>query len=111
MWYIISREFKKGNKMKLTKNEIDFISKTAEIELWSSYNVVRKSEREFDLNIEGTKEGFGFVGWFPLVVIRLSNWVDLAKFSDYPIMVANGDWSGIRDSSIENIWRMFEIVK
>lgn len=45
--------------------------------------------------------------WLPLALIRASNWPKFSGLSDYPDMVAAGDWSGIRDSSKETI---FEIL-
>ena len=81
--------------------------------------VTRQSNREFDLNLEGTKRsGMGFGAWLPLAIISKSEWPMLARYSDYPDMVAgtwseeaSPDWSGIRDSSEEAIWDMFRRVR
>lgn len=69
----------------------------------------RRSDHPFDVNIEGP----GYRSWLPLAV--LSNYWGiyqdkLALMSSYPSMVLDGDWSGIRDSSEEQIWAMFEYV-
>ncbi len=78
-------------------------------------SIERRSPREFDLGISGQHEKFAtpanYTAWLPLAVIGEANWVELAPHSDYPSMVWDGDWSGIRDSSEEAIWRMFEIVR
>lgn len=78
-------------------------------------SIERRSPREFDLGISGWFAQFStphkFSAWLPLAVIGEANWVELADHSDYPSMVWDGDWSGIRDSSEEAIWRMFEIVR
>ena len=81
-------------------------------------SVRARSEREFDVEFTGTErqsfydgESVNFSAWFPLAVIReMSNWTELSEMSDHPDMVAAGDWSGIRDSSNESIWNMFDQV-
>ncbi len=81
-------------------------------------HVRARSEREFDIEFTGTArqsfydgEPVDFSAWFPLFLIReMTNWTELADMSDHPDMVAAGDWSGIRDSSKESIWKMFDIV-
>lgn len=80
----------------------------------------RRSEREFDISIEGTRpleygtsqEPMKFSGWLPLSIIRLSNWSagEIRRLSDYPDMVKSGDWSGIRDSSNNSHWCMFAVA-
>ena len=82
--------------------------------------VFRKSEREFDIEIEGEApsvlkgkrhEMFPFTAWLPLYSIReCLNWTreEIAWMTDYPKMVMAGDWSGVRDSSHEKIWAIFQ---
>jgi hypothetical protein len=75
--------------------------------------VTRRSHHAFDFRINGTyrtEHGneFPFSAWFPLLAIReLTQWTKLARESDYPQMVVEGDWSGIRDSGEAKIWAMF----
>ncbi len=84
--------------------------------------IERRSQREYDISIEGkhyfdspTKPGerveVGFSAWLPLMCIRdLLNWCqwDIAEMTSYPSMTAAGDWSGVRDSEPEYIWEIFE---
>jgi len=79
--------------------------------------VSRRSDREFDLSLEGRfgkdypyMGGVAFSAWLPLLAIReLTQWAgdDVAGCTDYPDMVAEGDWSGVRDSDPETIWAIF----
>ena len=69
--------------------------------------MVRRSEREFDISFVTENRQ----AWLPLSLIRTFNWETLADMSDIPEMVREGDWSGIRDSSDDTIWKMFEKVK
>lgn len=51
-----------------------------------------------------------FLAWLPLHAIKeLTNWTseEIAYMSDYPDMAMEGDWSAIRDSSLEKIWQIF----
>ena len=74
--------------------------------------VKRNSARVFDLKVMGRSQARGeFSAWLPMWAIRsLVKWTsrEVAAASDYPEMVADGDWSGIRDSSHETIWLIFE---
>jgi len=78
-----------------------------EITVW------RASQREFDLKIGGKCRvpdaglDHAFGAWLPLMAISQLNWPKFADESDYPNMVENGDWSGIRDSDTTKIWAMF----
>lgn len=70
---------------------------------------------EFDIHFSGEYESHGskypFSAWLPLSCIReLTTWTvrEIAAMSDYPNMVATGDWSGIRDSSEETRWAIFD---
>lgn len=80
------------------------------------HKVERRSEREFDLSLEGEKDwGLSkpvrFSAWLPLSAIReFTNWPDprIGSMADYPGMATGGDWSGIRDSDPETIWAIFE---
>lgn len=74
--------------------------------------VHRISAREYDVHVEYHNTNFSCrsCGWLPLMIIRDSHWIDLAPLSDYPEMVKEGDWSGIRDSSNGKIWMMLDVV-
>lgn len=73
--------------------------------------ITRKSEREFDLQIKGKAE-YGFEAWLPLSMIRHITWTtaEIAMMTDYPQMVVNGDWSGVRDSGTEKIWAIVDKI-
>lgn len=84
------------------------------------FRVSRRSEREYDLSVTGgTRVMFAepmdhvvrFSAWLPLATIRETNWTRYAQMSDYPVMVEHGDWSGIRDSDAETVWRIFEVAR
>lgn len=76
--------------------------------------ITRNTERPFDLSMEGEMtKGVHcrFGAWLPLTCIReLTVWTqhEIAGMSDYSDMVRSGDWSGIRDSSPDSIWAIFE---
>lgn len=74
--------------------------------------IERKSDKEFDIHLESHDGTWSFAAWLPLATIRESTWTrrEIAEASDYPGMVLDGDWSGIRDSSEEKIWNMFRIA-
>ena len=79
--------------------------------------VISRSDRLYDIRVEGIcrmddlSEPVRFSAWLPLAAIRaLVPWrrPEVARMTDYPEMVLAGDWSGVRDSSDERIWRIFE---
>ncbi len=79
--------------------------------------ITRRSARPYDLTIEGrygyghAMQGIGFSAWLPLGALHALEAKDYARavrMSDYPEM--GGDWSGIRDSTPETIWRMFNVL-
>ena len=77
--------------------------------------VTKLSKKEYDIDFEGIEytEMFGkiiFSSYLPLHIIKKSDWTNFTYLSDYPEMVLEGDWSGIRDSSEDKIWKMFENV-
>jgi hypothetical protein len=77
-------------------------------------NIERKTDQDFDLLISGKEYGgHKFTAWVPLLVIARANWTDprIWKIQDGygapGFKPAQGfDWSGIRDSEEETIWRM-----
>lgn len=100
----------------MTKNETQLIAKLAKKEDWQDYEVTRRSEREYDLSIEG-KYGKNnkylsgtFSAWLVLAAIReLTLWTspEIASMTDHPDMCEEGDWSGMRDSNPEALWAIF----
>lgn len=94
---------------------VDRIVKKCHIE---NLEVSRRSDREYDLTLEGGyapdalyMAGVAFSAWLPLMAIReLTQWPSesIASLTDYPEMVMEGDWSGVRDSSTETIWFIFD---
>ena len=75
--------------------------------------VSRKSDREFDISYNAySGENYTISAWLPLASIHaFVTWPSkqVAKLSDYPDMVMAGDWSGIRDSSEDKIWNIFNL--
>ena len=72
-------------------------------------SVERKSDRDYDVSVICTSDLAGFTLWLPLGAVReLTLWTghEIASMTDYPEM-AEGDWSGVRDSSSETIWKIF----
>ena len=100
--------------MKLTKNETRLINTLAIKGGWikDSLEIDRNSSKEYDLLINGKNDLCDFSAWLPLSTISQANWPEYAMLSTYPEMVAEGDWSGIRDSDPDAIWNMFsEAIK
>jgi hypothetical protein len=97
--------------MKLSCNEMQIIGWISEEYVnWKVQEVERKSDREYDLRITGTQDGHNFAAWLPLASINyLVDWTNprIAILTDYPEMAMSGDWSGVRDSSEEKIWKIF----
>jgi len=79
----------------------------------------RRSDREFDLSIEGVKhygsspeQTVRFTAWLPLAAIStLTNWASwqVGELTDYPEMTAGGDWSGVHDTSPSGVWTIFDL--
>lgn len=98
------------NPLSLAPMEIDLLNRFKD----SVEHVERRSRRIFDLTIKGTelidRRPYQFSAWAPLKAIaELTRWTspEIARMTDYPEMVREGDWSGIRDSSNEKIWAIF----
>jgi len=99
----------------MTPNEKNLIELIKNIK---AEKVERISDREYDLRIEGKYSekdkympGVAFSAWLPLLAIReLVPWTDneVASRTDHPEMCEQGDWSGMRDSSKETLWLIFE---
>lgn len=100
--------------MKLTHRECRLIELLRVAQQWTTFEVERKTDREYDLAINGksTKYGSegGFSAWAILAAIQgLTDWTrpSVAGMSDYPDMAMGGDWSGIRDTDDGKLWAMF----
>jgi hypothetical protein len=110
----------------LTANEravLDRIAATmaSRDEILEIVTIERKSEREYDVRFDATVDApslanpaqrfsYSMGGWLPLGFIReCTVWTSrrIASLTDYPEMAAEGDWSGVRDSSTEAIWNIF----
>ena len=96
----------------VTEAERELIRKVGQKESWAHIETVERfSPRTYDIGLSGQYQAGpgvadGFSAWLPLATIRAGNWPRLASLSNYPRMVRQGDWSGIRDSSEEAIWDM-----
>lgn len=102
----------------MTPNEKKIVARLVEKCHLADLKVSRRSDREYDLTLEGRygKDsshvvGVAFSAWLPLLAIReLTFWPseEIASCTNYPDMAMEGDWSGVRDSEPENIWFIFE---
>lgn len=101
----------------MNPNEQKMVDRLAEKAHLTNLSVSRRSEREYDLILEGNfgkgspMAGCAFTGWLPLFAIReLTEWPSeaIASLTDYPDMVMEGDWSGVRDSDPDTIWFIFD---
>ena len=67
------------------------------------------SEDEFVLHYTGKVKGMNFSATLLLACIReLTPWPQLGWMTDYPQMVEQGDWSGVRDSDENRLWEIFQ---
>lgn len=102
----------------MTPNEKSIIERLSAQCHLEDIKVSRRSEREYDLTLEGRygksapyMAGVAFSAWLPLMAIReLTQWPSeaIASLTDYPDMVMEGDWSGVRDSNEDTIWFIFD---
>lgn len=101
----------------MTPNEQSLIRRLTSKCHLEDVRVSRRSDREFDLTLAGSYAkdsphlaGVAFSAWIPLMSIKeLTQWPSesIASLTDYPEMVTEGDWSGVRDSDPETIWFIF----
>lgn len=102
----------------MTQNEQNLIKRLAVKCHLQDIRASRRSDREYDLSVEGKYRkdapymaGVAFSAWLPLLAIKeLTEWPSesIASLTDYPDMVMEGDWSGVRDSDPDTIWFIFE---
>jgi hypothetical protein len=94
------------------QSEKDLIFWMNEYGKWKRSSCQKLSNKDFDIVVEGVKlNGVVFKSWFPLAFIGMMNWIKYADLTDYPEIVRKGDWSGIRDSEEETIWKIFDTVR
>jgi hypothetical protein len=102
----------------MTDNELHVVARLIAKCGLTEVKMERKSDREYDISLKGKYApdapylaGTAFSAWLPLLAIReLTAWTSesIASLTDYPDMVMEGDWSGVRDSSTETIWFIFD---
>jgi len=102
----------------MTLNEQKMVARLTSKCLLEEVKVSRRSDREYDLSLEGRygedapyMGGVAFSAWLPLMAIReLTKWtsMEIASVTNYPDMAIEGDWSGVRDSDEDTIWFIFE---
>ena len=102
----------------MTLNEQKMVARLTSKCLLEEVKVSRRSDREYDLSLEGRygedapyMGGVAFSAWLPLMAIReLTNWasMEIASVTNYPDMAIEGDWSGVRDSDEDTIWFIFK---
>lgn len=112
----------------LLDTERELLAKVAEAEGWGEgFTVTRSSttltnSRECDLHIvgrysRGELAGTKFSAWLPLSVIHAVDWTEAHiwglsdAYGGAPPPPMEQDWSGIRDSSDDVRWAMFEIAR
>lgn len=96
--------------MKFTERELRLIGTLSRKDEWKDVEITRKSDREGDLQIEGEDANGKFGAWLVLAAIRNANWTGrtIASMTDYPSMARSGDWSGVRDTSEDKLWEIFD---
>ena len=65
---------------------------------------------QFHLVFSGEKDTFDFSASLILACINeLTPWTspEVANMTDYPEMAMQGDWSGVRDTDMSLLWRIF----
>ncbi len=110
------------NEHSFTPAELLLINKLQVEAKWTDFTFARKSQRAFDIQVEGRTGRFGepptkFSAWLPLAALGAVTWpkseiwdlVD-AYGGDGPDDPEYRDWSGIRDSSTKVQWEMFAIA-
>lgn len=106
-------------KRSITSNEIKVLAILCDKEEWNHIITERNSDKEYDINISGEKGGANKSmsgGWLPLNIIYLV-WADdriwrlTDAYGSKGYIPSQGyDWSGVRDSSTEAIWKMFDVA-
>jgi len=93
--------------MELTKVEQKLVDM---LEIENVRNIKRHSTLPCDIRFDCEMRGMNAGVWLPLAAISdLLVWTspEIACMTDHPDMAYQGDWSGVRDSSKEAIWKIF----
>ncbi len=107
-----------GKKVRLLPEEKRAMARIEGQRGFKIETIYRRSDKPFDLQLDGTHtftldnedSTCRMSAWLPLLAIReFVLWTHplVAERSEYPGMAMEGDWSGIRDSSAEQIWDIF----
>ncbi len=107
-------------KNALTAREIRILNILCDKAKWKSFSTGRHSDKEFDVDIsvDGNAEGndVHICASMYLAIIQNVNWKDKRiweltdAYGDKGYIPSQGyDWSGIRDSSIEAVWKMTNV--
>ena len=106
------RQASGGSSMRITGEELTWLTSICEALKYTLLEVTRVSDRPFDLHFEAErKDDWKASAWLPLSLLSCVDWTKLGDMSSYPQLTRDGDWSGIRDSTKEEIWAMFDHVK
>jgi hypothetical protein len=107
-------------KNALTAREIEILSILCHKTQWKNVFTERYSDRDFDVHIfaeDGMGARWKISSTMYLAIIRNVNWKDKRiweltdAYGDKGCIPSQGhDWSGIRDSSLEAIWKMTNVA-
>lgn len=102
-------EWKVSYGLPLSGPEIALLHRLSQKNGYKVVQIGRRSDREFDLNIEGTDDLCRFSAWAVLSGINsIDYWrQEIAAMTDYPDMTRSGDWSGVRDTDESKQWEIF----
>lgn len=98
----------------ITDAEAFTLTRLGHHEQWYGHiTIERRSEREYDVSIDGghNKFGFpvGFRGWLPLAMLHL--WWGDKQCSHLVDDMGTGDFSFVRDREPDEIWAMFDACR
>lgn len=94
-----------------SNDERTLINMLSDRECWKITDVKQVHNKEFDLLITGKNPNGEFRSNLMLAAIkRLVPWntAEVAAMTDHVVMTRSGDWSGVRDSSEEKLWAIFD---
>lgn len=101
----------------LGPGELKLINMLTERNEWEDLVLVQRDLRSFNIDIVGFERGTPFSAWLPLATINRADWPSrrIWRHADGygapgRLPVQGADWSGIRDSSEEAIWKMFNLA-
>jgi hypothetical protein len=107
-------------KNALTTKEIDILSILCHKAQWKNVFTERYSDRDFDVHIfaeDGMEARWKISSSMYLAIIKTVNWEDKRiweltdAYGEKGYIPSQGcDWSGIRDSSLEAVWKMTDIA-